>query len=78
MKIIAAEFRPATDYNGKLFKLFLGDFDGRYVKNCDLPVAKKCTSSNVPTFPCSRIKPILASGHQLMKIRVDELVRRQL
>ena len=41
MEKIATEFKPATGYNDKIFKIFLGDFDGRYIKNCDLPVAKK-------------------------------------
>ena len=41
LQAIAIAFRPVSAYNGELFKIFLSDFDDRYIKNSDLPVAKK-------------------------------------
>lgn len=41
LQVIAKGFRPASDYNGELFKIFMSDFDGRHIKNSDLPVAKR-------------------------------------
>lgn len=41
LQVIAKEFRPKSYYNGKLFKIFMSDFDGRHIKNSDLPVARR-------------------------------------
>ncbi len=41
LKAIAGGLKPASTYSGELFKLFVGDFDGRHIKNADLPVAKR-------------------------------------
>lgn len=55
LQAIAIAFRPASDYNGELFKIFLSDFDGRHIKNADLPVAKKL-AVYLAADPVSEIK----------------------
>ena len=55
LQVIAKEFRPESDYNGELFKIFMSDFDGRHIKNADLPVAKKL-AVYLAAHPVSEIK----------------------
>lgn len=38
---MVSEFRPSSEYNRELFKIFLSDFEGRHIKNADLPVARR-------------------------------------
>jgi site-specific recombinase XerD len=38
---IEANFKPATTYNQKLFELYTGKIRKSYIKNCELPVARK-------------------------------------
>jgi site-specific recombinase XerD len=38
---IIQKFKPASDYNGEIFNIFTSDYSGRYIKNSDLPAAKR-------------------------------------
>ncbi len=37
-------FKPKSEYNDELFKLFINDFNNRHIKNSDIPVAKRFAS----------------------------------
>jgi site-specific recombinase XerD len=40
---LVREFKPASTYNRDLFRIYVSDFEGRFVKNCDVPVVRKFT-----------------------------------
>jgi site-specific recombinase XerD len=52
LRKIAKDFKPASDYNKYLFRLYLKIFDKNYIKNSELPVAKKLAQymSKVPVL----------------------------
>jgi|GEM_PF-4500586 len=67
---IVADFRPASDYNCKLFALYAKKIGSSYIKNSELPVARRwaCFLSLTPVKPFKSWLEVSALSQQL-KIR---------